>query len=144
MKKLGMSAVAIVALATFTMTGAAGASTAHATGLLSGQSRHQVLAVPGMTIAGKVKVGQMWTLTVVNCEVQTFAAGHTWTADLGSDAGTYKGGGKKITEAFTAGIDEGGTFKGKFAKSVGGYSGTYTFDGSNYSATLVKGATSGC
>jgi hypothetical protein len=96
---------------------------------------------PALTI----KAHSIWTVEVKGggCELVQFTdAGHTFTSDLGSDAGIWSGGNATIGLAWTSGGDAGGTFSGKFVSTTHPveYKGHFHFSGSAYSATLVKGA----
>jgi hypothetical protein len=95
---------------------------------------------------GNIQPGGVWTLAIGGgfCEVQTFSFGNTFTADDYGDAGTYSGGGKTISEDFTAGEDSGSTFSGMYSRSSKGYSGTGEFEEMYFQVTLTKGAEVGC
>jgi len=98
------------------------------------------LAVP----AGHVKKGSQWTLEVNagGCIVQTFGKDHTWTSDFQGDSGTYAGGGKTISETFTAGSANGLTFAGTYSKHSKEYTGTFGGPGAGNTGQLVKGVVS--
>jgi hypothetical protein len=107
-----------------------------------------VTAVAGSPVpeaAAHVKPGGVWTSEPDGngCEVQTFAAGHTWTGDGFGDSGTYTGGGKKITTTDTAGNDVTLVFTGSYSKAKKQYTGTFAGrDGITAKGQLVKGAVS--
>jgi len=89
-----------------------------------------------------VRPGGVWTgeANTAGCEVQTFAANHTWSADQFGDSGTYKGGGKKITVTETAGDDSPSAFSGTYSKAKQEYIGSFSGKGAGLTGQLVKGA----
>jgi hypothetical protein len=92
-----------------------------------------------------VKPGGTWTSEAVGngCQIQTFAAGNTWTGDNFGDSGTYAGGGKKITTTDTAGNDTTLVFSGSYVKAKKRYTGTFNArDSITATGQLVKGAVS--
>ena len=92
-----------------------------------------------------VKPSGTWTSEAVRngCEIQTFAAGNTWTGDGFGDFGTYTGGGKKITTTDTAGNDVTLVFSGSYSQAKKRYMGTFNArDGITATGQLVKGAVS--
>jgi hypothetical protein len=91
-----------------------------------------------------IKPGSEWTAEVNGgggCEVQTFAANHTFRG--GSyDEGLWSGGGNKIAMTWTAGYVSGLTFTGTFTRTptkeyVGNFGGISATTGQ-----LVKGVVS--
>jgi hypothetical protein len=78
------------------------------------------------------------------CEVQAFGKKHTFTSDLGGDAGTFTKKGKAITESFTAGDDTGLTASGTYSKSTHDYALTFGGLGAGYSGTLDPGVGASC
>jgi len=105
--------------------------------------------VASATPATKIKPNSQWTqmnLTNKGCEVQTFSSNGTWKADKLGDAGTWTHDGKKITEAWTAGNDEGQTLKAHFNKKSSEFKGNGTGGGTGgaWKTVLTAGATPGC
>jgi len=95
--------------------------------------------------AQHVKVGSRWTLGLTgDCEVQTFAAGGTWTADRFGDGDWYSGGAATIKEGWTTGQDAPALFKGTYSSAVAGYTGKFGAVGGSIKAELVKGVVGGC
>ncbi len=94
-----------------------------------------------------IKPGSKWTAEVNGgggCEVDTFAANHTFSGGLYGDKGLWSGGRNKITMTWTAGYVTGLTFTGTFTKTptkeyVGNFGGITAATGQ-----LVKGAVAGC
>lgn len=89
-----------------------------------------------------VTAGSKWTAElngagVSLCEVDTFAANHTFKSDRYNDKGTWSGGGATITMKWTGGSDSGLKFKGTYASSPKEYVGVPT-------GQLVKGTVAGC
>ena len=92
-----------------------------------------------------VKPGSNWTAEVNGgggCEVETFAANHTFHGGLYGDKGPWSGGGNRITMTWTAGYVTGLTFTGTFTKTptkeyVGNFGGIAAATGQ-----LVKGVVS--
>ncbi|HXW35924.1 MAG TPA: hypothetical protein VEJ87_15220 [Acidimicrobiales bacterium] len=104
-------------------------------------------AAPATAVPKHVKPGSVWTLEVSGgyCEVQTFLVDHLFTANVNDDAGTYTGGGKKITETWTSGGFAGTTDSGTYLKSAGYYLVELFLDGSEVNTgALVPGAVSRC
>jgi hypothetical protein len=104
-----------------------------------------VVGPPGPVAALHVKPGSTWTSEADGngCEIQTFAAGHTWTGDGFGDSGTYTGGGTKITTTDTAGNDTSLVFSGSYSKAKKQYTGTFNGrDSITATGQLVKGAVS--
>jgi hypothetical protein len=97
----------------------------------------------GIAAPAHVKPGSKWTFEFgAGCEIQTFASGHTFSADMFGDAGTYSGGGKTISETFTSG-DAGLTFSGTYSKATKTYTGP--IGGITVGVgELVKGSMAGC
>ncbi len=85
--------------------------------------------VSGTALAASPKLhitlGSQWTEYVVvgHCQVLTFGDKETgvnrFASDMLGNAGTYSGGGKRVSATVTTGGDVGVTFKGKWVKSVG-------------------------
>ncbi len=125
MRRLAVLAAGLAMVATLGVTGVSGAAA----------------SVPAL----HVKPGGVWTELNKQggCEVQTFATGGTWTADIGGDAGTYTGGGKTLLETWTAGQDATLTFTAKYSRSKKKYVGTFGggFDQGD-TGYLVKGVVS--
>jgi hypothetical protein len=96
--------------------------------------------------SGRVHAGGTWTIEAGSggCEVQTFAARHTWSGDAVGDAGTYHLDGRTITETWTAGNDMGLTFSGRWRQGSGAFVGTLGGNGTGTTGELVKGALPGC
>jgi hypothetical protein len=96
------------------------------------------------TATEHVNPGGVWTLEINggSCEVQTFKADHKWSADQNGDAGTYTGGGSKVEEEWTSGLDKGAHYSGVYKKKSKEYKGTYVVG--SVTAELVKGAIAGC
>lgn len=88
-----------------------------------------------------IKPGGVWTNETngAGCAIDTFGPGHTWTADLYGDSGTYTGGRNNVTLTYTAGNDAPATFSGTFSKSKKEYSGSYGGKGAGFTGQLVKG-----
>ncbi len=95
-----------------------------------------------------IKAHSIWTVEVNGggCELSQFTlAGKTFVSDLGSDAGTFTGGGtgKTFTMTWTTGGDAGLTFSGHFVSSPkefkGNFGGLFTAKGQ-----VVLGEVSGC
>jgi hypothetical protein len=89
-----------------------------------------------------VTAGSKWTaelngVGVSFCEVDTFAANHTFTADVQNDRGTWSGGGRTITMKWTHGSLQGSVFMGTWARTAKAYE-----DVPN--GALVKGVVAGC
>ena len=121
---LRRAAVVAAAIATTAGVGLAGVGTAS--------------AVP---TSPHIKSGAQWTaeLNPAGCEVDTFAANHTFSGDQYGDKGTWTGGGKAITMTWTAGFVTGLTFTGTFTERptreyVGNFGGVTAQSGQ-----LVKG-----
>jgi YVTN family beta-propeller protein len=68
----------------------------------------QAVAIGKVPKLEHITPGSSWTMDVEGCcEVQTFQAAGTWTADDNGDSGTWTGGGKTLYVEFTAGEDNG-------------------------------------
>jgi hypothetical protein len=93
----------------------------------------------------KVMPGSQWSLTFNGgpCEVQSFSAKGTWTADKNEDAGTYAVRGKSLDEQWTSGDQVGLTFGATYVKADGAYQGTFRGFQSG-TGKLTKGAKSRC
>jgi hypothetical protein len=115
------------------------------------------LAVAGPASAASpavlhIKPGSEWTakLRGLGCELETFAADHTFTGDTsdipyGTDAGTWSGGDMTISMIWSRGPLHGWKFTGTFTKTpVKEYRGTFTGPIGDYTGKLVKGDVSGC
>jgi hypothetical protein len=103
-------------------------------------------AAQASSVGQHVKTGSTWTFAIIgeDCELQTFGAGKTWTADLGGDGGRYSGGAATIKEQWTTGGDNPAVFKGTYESSAKEYKGKFkNLDGS-FKAVLVKGDVDGC
>lgn len=103
-------------------------------------------AASAASTALHITAGSKWTAEMKisggGCEVDKFAANHTFSSKDG-DSGTWSGGGKTISMLWTAGGATNTTFSGTFTKTpVEKYVGT--FDSGSYPGWLVKGAVSGC
>lgn len=77
-----------------------------------------------------IKPGAKWTMEIdVNsfgCEVETFHANGTFTADKLGDSGTWNGGGRTIGMLWKAGADTFGNFNATFTRTpVSEYSGPF-------------------
>ena len=92
--------------------------------------------------AVKTKPGSQWTFGIKGgaCEVETFAAGGTFTSDLYGDSGTYTGGGSSIQMHWTAGGDAGLTYSGQWIAAKKEFKGS----GADKKATLAKGTNPAC
>ena len=103
-------------------------------------------SAPASPAGQHVRAGSHWTFAIPgeDCELQTFGAGKTWTADLGGDGGKYSGGAATIKEVWTTGGDNPAIFKGTYESSAKEYKGKFkNLDGS-FKAILVKGDVDGC
>lgn len=103
----------------------------------------------GATVPKFVNPGSVWTIQVNGggCEVMSFLAGatNTFTADSFGDSGTYTGGGDVITVTWTAGVDAGVVFTGKYSFASGTYTGPIGAGSAGpFMATLTPGASAGC
>ena len=102
-------------------------------------------SVPASPAGQHVTTGSKWTLEVgSDCLVQTFGAGHTWTADKYGDGGKYSGGAATIKEVWTTGEDAPSIFKGTYSSAAKGYTGKFRSVGGSAKAKLVKGAVGAC
>jgi hypothetical protein len=118
---------------------AAGLAMTASVGLAGGGAASAVTPVP------HIKPGSTWTAEVNGgggCEVETFAANHTFHGGLYGDKGQWSGGGNEITLTWTGGYVAGLTFTGAFSKTptkeyVGNFGGRAAATGQ-----LVKGAVS--
>jgi hypothetical protein len=102
-------------------------------------------ARPSPVFARNIKPGGVWTLEMNSggCETQTFAKHHKWVSDRYSDAGTYKGGRKRLSERWTKGEGDGWSLVGTYQKVSMDYSITLANAGSNFATgQLVKGTVS--
>jgi hypothetical protein len=90
------------------------------------------------------KPGTVWTeeANAGGCEIQTVQSGHTWTADLAGDAGTYTGGAKHLTETWTHGSGAGVTFSGTWKGTLKEYVGSFGGEGTGFTGQIVKGVVS--
>jgi hypothetical protein len=125
MRRLVLLTAGLVSVATLSFAQGAGASLA-------------------TTATKHVKPGGVWTLEINGgaCQVQTFEADHKWVADKDGDSGTYTGGGSKIEEKWTSGVDKGAHYSGVYKKKSKEYKGTYIVR--SVTAELVKGSIAGC
>jgi hypothetical protein len=97
----------------------------------------------------KIKPAGVWTqrnLTNRGCEVQTFSANGTWTADKLGDSGTWTKNGKAIAETWTAGSDRGQSLKAHWNKATSEFKGRGTggISGGIWDTILTSGAATGC
>ena len=113
--------------------------------MVAGLAATAVARPPGPLAAAHVKSGGRWTAEADDngCQIQTFGPGHTFTGDDFGDAGTYTGGGRKITTTDTTGNDTSLVFSGSYAKAKKQYTGTFNGrDSITATGQLVKGAVS--
>jgi hypothetical protein len=115
----------------------------------SGKWSYTVIGVVYAPTSPGTTVGSEWTQTNLlndGCEVQTFEAGHKWTANGLGDAGTYTGGGKTVKEVWTTGVDDGQVISVRWNTGLDEYTGTGTggYTGGTWKTTLKPGAESGC
>jgi hypothetical protein len=103
-------------------------------------------SAPARSAGQHVKTGSKWTFAIIgeDCELQTFGAGKTWTADLAGDSGRYSGGASTIKEVWTTGGDSPAVFKGTYASSAKEYKGKFKDLDGSFKAVLVKGDVDGC
>jgi hypothetical protein len=88
-----------------------------------------------------VTAGSKWTAElngagVSLCEIDTFAANHTFKSDLYNDKGTWSGGGATITMKWTRGSERGLTFMGTWVSTA------KVYQGNPIVGALVKGVVS--
>jgi hypothetical protein len=138
MKRLALATGAVAGLLTLGMTGALVLAPS------AGATNRFLIDGTHATPATHVKPGSVWTLTAGpgECNVQTFAAGGGVTTDTGYTGTWTKPTRNKIKESFPSAP---ATYKAKYSRALGGYTGTLVLAGTSYpNTTLTPGATAGC